>query len=81
MPCTSVAGDIVRRADCHTAHCTSHPPLTPSPAHFRSLPCLFAAPVRACGLSEDCRHLLAVLGKGFVFRSATDANWCFQRLH
>ena len=27
-----------------------------------------AAPVRACGLSEDCRHLLAVLGRGFVFR-------------
>ena len=27
-----------------------------------------AAPVRACGLSEDCRHLMAVLGKGFVFR-------------
>lgn len=24
--------------------------------------------MRACGLSEDCRHLLAVLGKGFVFR-------------
>ena len=32
------------------------------------LPC--AAPVRACGLSEDCRHLLAVLGKGFIFRWA-----------
>lgn len=27
-----------------------------------------AAPVRACGLSDDCRHLLAVLGKGFIFR-------------
>ncbi|PSC76625.1 wd g-beta repeat-containing [Micractinium conductrix] len=27
-----------------------------------------SAPVRACGLSEDCRHLMAVLGKGFVFR-------------
>ncbi|KAI3433327.1 hypothetical protein D9Q98_003145 [Chlorella vulgaris] len=27
-----------------------------------------SAPVRACGLSHDCRHLLAVLGKGFIFR-------------
>jgi hypothetical protein len=25
-------------------------------------------PVRACGLSEDCRHLLLVAGAGFVFR-------------
>ncbi len=24
--------------------------------------------VRACGLSEDCRHLLALIGNGFVFR-------------
>lgn len=24
--------------------------------------------VRACALSEDCRHLLAVKGNGFVFR-------------
>ncbi len=26
------------------------------------------APVRACALSQDCRHLLSVLGNGFVFR-------------
>ena len=32
-----------------------------------------AAPVRACGLSEDCRHLLAVLGKGFIFRCGAGA--------
>eukprot|EP00877_Chromochloris_zofingiensis_P014113 jgi/Chrzof1/8956/Cz03g30180.t1 len=25
-------------------------------------------PVRSCGLSEDCRHLLAVVGNGFIFR-------------
>ena len=24
--------------------------------------------VKACGLSDDCRHLSAVLGKGFIFR-------------
>ena len=36
--------------------------------HPACRPC--AAPVRACGLSEDCRHLLAVLGKGFIFRWA-----------
>ena len=27
-----------------------------------------SAPVRACALSEDCRHLLAVLGNGYIFR-------------
>lgn len=27
-----------------------------------------SAPVRACGLSEDCRHLVAVLGNGYIFR-------------
>jgi len=27
-----------------------------------------SAPVRACGLSEDCRHLLGVLGNGYIFR-------------
>ncbi len=26
------------------------------------------APVRACGLSHDARHLWAVLGNGFIFR-------------
>jgi len=27
-----------------------------------------SAPVRSCALSEDCRHLVAAVGKGFVFR-------------
>ena len=27
-----------------------------------------SGPVRACGLSEDCRHLLAAMGNGFIFR-------------
>lgn len=27
-----------------------------------------SAPVRACGLSADCRHLVAAIGKGFLFR-------------
>lgn len=27
-----------------------------------------SAPVRACGVSDDCRHVLAVLGNGYVFR-------------
>ena len=27
-----------------------------------------SAPVRACGLSKDCRHVVAAIGKGFVFR-------------
>ena len=27
-----------------------------------------SAPVRACALSEDCRHLVAAVGKGFLFR-------------
>lgn len=27
-----------------------------------------SAPVRACALSNDCRHLLAAIGKGFIFR-------------
>ncbi|KAK9805229.1 hypothetical protein WJX72_007289 [[Myrmecia] bisecta] len=31
-------------------------------------PVKVSAPVRACGLSDDCRHLGAVLGNGFVFR-------------
>ena len=25
-------------------------------------------PVRACGISEDCRHVLALIGNGFIFR-------------
>jgi len=31
-------------------------------------PIKISAPVRACGLSPDCRHLLAALGNGFIFR-------------
>lgn len=31
-------------------------------------PIKISAPVRACGLSTDCRHLLAALGNGFIFR-------------
>ena len=31
-------------------------------------PIKVSAPVRACGISPDCRHLLAVLGNGFIFR-------------
>ncbi|DBA70306.1 TPA: hypothetical protein ACH3X2_011731 [Trebouxia sp. C0005] len=31
-------------------------------------PIKVSAPVRACGLSPDCRHLLAVIGNGFIFR-------------
>ena len=31
-------------------------------------PIKVSAPVRACGLSPDCRHLLAVVGNGFIFR-------------
>ncbi|CAL8464853.1 g4388 [Coccomyxa elongata] len=31
-------------------------------------PIKISAPVRACGLSEDCRHLVAVLGNGYIFR-------------
>lgn len=31
-------------------------------------PIKVAAPVRACGLSPDCRHLVAAIGKGFIFR-------------
>ncbi|KAK9807273.1 hypothetical protein WJX73_006418 [Symbiochloris irregularis] len=27
-----------------------------------------SAPVRACGLSQDCRHLLVAMGQGFIFR-------------
>ena len=27
-----------------------------------------SGPVKACGISADCRHLLAVLGNGFIFR-------------
>ena len=27
-----------------------------------------SAPVRSCGLSEDCRHLVAAIGNGFIFR-------------
>ena len=34
----------------------------------RTSPYRVVGPVRACGLSADCRHLLAVLGKGFIFR-------------
>lgn len=26
------------------------------------------APVQACGLSADCRHLLAACGNGYIFR-------------
>ncbi len=32
------------------------------------MPAQVAAPVEACALSNDCRHLLAAAGKGFVFR-------------
>lgn len=31
-------------------------------------PIKVTGPVRSCGLSADCRHLCAVVGKGFVFR-------------
>lgn len=31
-------------------------------------PIKVSAPVRACGLSNDCRHLLTALGNGFIFR-------------
>lgn len=30
--------------------------------------------MRACGLSEDCHHLLAVLGNGFIFRCGCPAR-------
>lgn len=33
-------------------------------------PIKVTAPVRACGLSPDCRHLVAAIGKGFIFRCA-----------
>ena len=29
------------------------------------------APVRSCGISNDCRHVLSVLGNGFIFRFET----------
>jgi WD40 repeat protein len=32
------------------------------------LPIKVTGPVKACGLSSDCRHLVAVLGNGFMFR-------------
>ncbi|KAK9857210.1 hypothetical protein WJX84_002581 [Apatococcus fuscideae] len=31
-------------------------------------PIKVSGPVKACGISADCRHLLAVLGNGFIFR-------------
>ncbi|KAK9837156.1 hypothetical protein WJX81_006855 [Elliptochloris bilobata] len=31
-------------------------------------PIKVTAPVRACGLSADCRHLLAACGNGYIFR-------------
>lgn len=27
-----------------------------------------SAPVQACTMSEDCRHLLAAIGNGYIFR-------------
>lgn len=46
-------------------------------------PIKVSAPVRACGLSPDCRHLLAVVGNGFIFRfeyRRPDAEvWSSQR--
>lgn len=53
----AAAADPISHAPTHPIHCPT------APTH-----CSHAAPVRACGLAEDCRHLLAVLGKGFVFR-------------
>ena len=48
--------------------CSGHAVVCPSPApdthHARQV----TAPVRACGLSADCRHLLAACGNGYVFR-------------
>lgn len=44
-------------------------------------PIKVSAPVRACGLSPDCRHLLAVVGNGFIFRfeyRRPDAEVCFM---
>eukprot|EP00884_Botryococcus_braunii_P000628 jgi/Botrbrau1/10566/Bobra.0343s0014.1 len=32
------------------------------------LPIKVTGPVRACGISEDCRHVLALIGNGFIFR-------------
>lgn len=26
------------------------------------------SPVRACGITDDCRHVLAVYGQGFIWR-------------
>ena len=31
-------------------------------------PIKVSAPVKACGISPDCRHLLAAVGNGFIFR-------------
>ena len=31
-------------------------------------PIKVSAPVKACGISSDCRHLLAAVGNGFLFR-------------
>ena len=31
-------------------------------------PIKVSAPVKACGISSDCRHLLAAVGNGFIFR-------------
>jgi hypothetical protein len=27
-----------------------------------------SAPVRSCGITSDCRHVVAAIGKGFIFR-------------
>jgi hypothetical protein len=43
--------------------CNSH-----SSTHQAHATWQVSAPVRACVLSEDCRHLLAVLGNGYIFR-------------
>lgn len=39
-----------------------------SQSGWRMLCVQVSGPVRACGLSEDCRHLLAAMGNGFIFR-------------
>lgn len=39
--------------------------------HLCEEPCMciqVTGPVLACALSDDCRHLLAAIGNGYVFR-------------
>eukprot|EP00887_Chlorella_sp_A99_P005555 scaffold1.g5555.t1 len=50
------------RGDCYVYDCESGERLT----HVSAV--RVSAPVRACGLSADGRHLVAAIGKGFVFR-------------